>query len=275
MKSIFNSRPFKMVAAIIGVFLLGALIAAANGHGESAQSTIVGTVFTPCHYVAQKIANGIDKVAGCVSGNDQYEKEIGKLQNQVGELQSQLVDYENLKKQNELYKEFLDLKEENNDYQFVETSVIARDSSDAYKSFTVSKGSASGIKEGNAVLYGKYLVGVIDNVYPTYSTVKTLLDPHFNVSAYELISGEISYVTGTPSLALQNKCKMANLDSSAKITYESIICTAGIGGNLPKDLIIGTVDEINDESTDISSYAVITPGVDPSEINTCFVLTDF
>lgn len=275
MKSIFNSKPFKMVASIVGILLLGALIAAANGHGESVQSTIVGTVFTPCHYVAQKIADGVDNIAGTVSGNDQYEKEIKKLQSQVGELQSQLVDYENLKKQNELYKEFLDLKEENSSYQFEEASVIGRDSADVYKSFTISKGTLSGVHEGNAVLYGKYLVGVIDQAYPTYSVVKTLLDPRFNVSAYELISGEISYVTGTPALASENKCKMSNLDSSTRITYESIICTAGIGGNLPKDLIIGTVEEIDEEATDISSYAVINPGVDPDDINTCFVLTEF
>lgn len=67
---------------------------------------------------------------------------------------------------------------------------------------------------------------------------------------------------------------MANLDSSTKITYGSIICTAGISTTVPKDLIIGTVDEISDEATDISSYAVITPGVDVSTITSCFVLTD-
>ena len=153
MKSIFKSRPFKLVAAIVGFLLLGALIAAANGHGESAQSTVVGTVFTPCHYVAQKIANGVDKIAGNVKGDAQYEKEISDLQNQVGELQSELVDYENLKKQNELYKEFLGLKEENKDFEFVEASVIGRDSADIYKSFTISKGSANGVKKGDAVLY--------------------------------------------------------------------------------------------------------------------------
>ena len=68
---------------------------------------------------------------------------------------------------------------------------------------------------------------------------------------------------------------MANLDSATKIAYESIICTAGLGENIPKGLIIGTVDEIEGEAPDISSYAVISPGVDPNEINTCFLLTDF
>ena len=68
---------------------------------------------------------------------------------------------------------------------------------------------------------------------------------------------------------------MANLDAATKITNESIICTAGIGGTVPKGLIIGTVDEIADESTDISSYAIITPGTSIEEINTCFILTDY
>lgn len=275
MKNLFNTKPFKMVVSIIAVFLIGTLIAAANGHGETAQSTVVGTLFSPAHYVAQKISNGLDNISGNVSGNAQYEKEIKKLQSQIGDLQSQLVDYENLKRQNELYKEFLGVKEEHKDFQFVEASVTGRDSADIYKSFTVSKGTVNGVAVGDAVMYGKYLVGVVDKAYPTYSVVKTILDPDFSVSAYEIISNEISYVTGTASLAKENKCKMANLDATTKITNEAIICTAGVGGTVPKGLIIGTVDEIADESTDISSYAIITPGTDIESINTCFILTDY
>ncbi len=275
MKSIFKSRPFKLVCIIAALLLSGALIAAANGFGSTAQSAVVGAVFKPCHYVAQKIANGVDRVVGNVKGDEVYKEQIQKLQGQVGELQSQLVDYENLKKQNELYKEFLGIREENSNYEFVEASVIARDSADIYKSFTISKGSISGVEQGNAVLYGKYLLGVVEKVYPNYSVVRTILSPDFNVSAYELITGEISYVTGNAMLAKENKCKMANLDSATNIAYESIICTAGLGEKVPKGLIIGTVDEIDGEPTDISSYAVITPGADPDEIDTCFVLTDF
>lgn len=275
MKNLFNTKPFKMVVSIIAVFLIGTLIAAANGHGETAQSTVLGTLFSPAHYVAQKISNGLDNISGNVSGNAQYEKEIKKLQSQIGDLQSQLVDYENLKRQNELYKEFLGVKEEHKDFQFVEASVTGRDSADIYKSFTVSKGTVNGVAVGDAVMYGKYLVGIVDKAYPTYSVVKTILDPDFSVSAYEIISNEISYVTGTASLAKENKCKMANLDATTKITNEAIICTAGVGGTVPKGLIIGTVDEIADESTDISSYAIITPGTDIESINTCFILTDY
>ena len=257
------------------MLLVGAILAAIAGRGETVQSAVVGTVFTPCHYVAQKIANGIDNVIGTVKGDAQYEKEIEKLNQEIGDLRSQLVDYENLKNQNALYKEFLELKEENPKYKFAEASVIGRDSADIYKSFTISKGSVNGISKGDAVLWGKYLVGIIYKVYPDYSVVKTVLDPTFNVSAYEIISGEISYVTGNAKLARENKCKMANLSSATKVSYGSIICTAGLSGSVPKGLLIGTVDEIDDETTDISSYAVITPGVAIEDITSVFVLTDY
>lgn len=275
MKNLFKNRVFKLIAGIIGFFLVGALIAAAGGHGETAQSAIVGTVFAPCHYVAQKISNTFDNIAGNVSGNAEYEKKISQLEDEVGELRSQLVDYENLKNQNGLYKELLELQEENPDYKFANASVIARDSADIYKSFSISKGLVNGVKDGDSVVYGKYLIGVIDKAYPDYSVVKTIIDPDFNVSAYEIVTNEISYVTGTAALAKDGKCKMANLNSSTDIAYGSIIASAGISGTVPKGLVIGTVDEIADESTDISSYAVITPGIDFDEITYCAVITNY
>ena len=275
MKDIFKSSRFKLIASIMAFLLIGALIAAANGHGETAQSSVIGTVFAPCHYVAQKISNTMDKISKNASGNAEYEKKIAALEDEIGDLRYQLADYENLKTQNELYKEFLELKEENKDYKFVEASVTGRDSADIYKSFTISKGLISGVKKGDAVLYGKYIVGVIDKAYPDYSVVKTVLDADFNVSAYEILSNEVSYVTGNAALAKNGKCKMANLSASTDISYGSIVCTAGISASVPRGLIIGTVDEISDEATDISAYAVISPGVDIEDIATCFVLTDF
>jgi rod shape-determining protein MreC len=275
MKNIFKNRVFKLIVCVIACLLLGALVAAANGYGETAQSTVVGTVFAPCHYVAQKISNGIDNIAGNISGDAEYEKKISNLESEIGDLQSQLVDYENLKNQNDLYKELLELQEDNSSYKFIDASVIARDSSDYYKSFSISKGTVNGIKEGDAVVYGKYLIGVVDKAYPDYSVVKTVIDPDFDVSAYEIVTNEISYVTGTTALAKDGKCKMANLSSSTDIAYGSIIASAGISGTVPKGLVIGTVDEIADETTDISSYAVITPGVDFDDITYCAVIINY
>lgn len=274
MKNLFKSKRFKMISVILSLLLVGALICAANGNSETAQSSIVGIIFTPANWAASKISNGISYVFGEASGNAEYLKRIDELEKQVGSLQDQLSDYENLKKQNALYKDALQLKEDNPDLNFVEALAISRDAADIFGSYTINKGTINGIKEGNAVLYGNYIVGVISSAYPNYSIVKTILDPDFSVSAYEIVSGEISYVTGDASLAEDGRCKMANLPANSAVTYGSIISTAGISGNIPKGLIIGTVEEIDDEVISISHYAVIKPGIDVNNISNCLVLTE-
>lgn len=275
MKQIFKSVRFKVTASVVALFLAGMLICAANGHSETAQSSVIGTIFAPAHWVAGKIADGIGRVTDSVGGNAEYEKKIDELQNELGELQSSLADYENLKAQNELYKSALELTEENPDFKFAEASVTGRDSANPYCTFTINKGTLNGIKDGNAVLYGKYLVGTVKKAYPAYSVVSTVIDPDFSVSAYDINTKELSYVTGDAALAKSGRCKFENLDSDTKIAYGSIIATAGVSSTMPKGIIIGTVRDIKDEETNISTYAAIEPGTDIEKIDSCLVLTSY
>ncbi|MEZ3421007.1 MAG: rod shape-determining protein MreC [Eubacterium sp.] len=272
MKNLFKSRRFKILTGTLALLIAGALICAANGNSETAQSSLVGILFTPANWAASKISDGISYVFGEASGNADYLNRIDELEKQVGALQNQLGDYENMKKQNDLYKDALSLKENNPDFTFVEASAISRDAADIFGSYTINKGTLSGIQKGNAVLYGNYIVGIISNAYPNYSIVKTILDPDFSVSAYEIVSGEISYVTGDASLAADGMCKMANLSTDSAVAYGSIISTAGISGNIPKGLVIGTVETVEEEIISISNYAVIKPGIDVNNISNCLVL---
>ena len=275
MKTLLQSKRFKLITGIIVLLLAGALICAAGGNSETAQSGIVGIIFTPANWVATKVSNAITHVFGEASGNSAYLEKIDELEKKVGELQSQLNDFENLQRQNALYKDALGLKEDNPDFEFVEANAVSRDPADIFGSYTINKGTLSGIKTGDAVLYGNYIVGIISNAYPTHSVVKTILDPDFSVSAYEVVSNEISYVTGDAALAAQGKCKMANLSADAAVSYGSVISTAGISGNIPKGLIIGEVEEIESDLTSVSNYAVIAPGVDVNSISNCLVLINY
>ncbi len=275
MKDFFKNSRFKIILSIAALLLVGMFLAAATGHSESAQSSVVGTVFAPAHWVAGKISEGIGVITRSAGGNAQYDAKIDELEQEVGQLQNQLADYENLKAQNDLYKDALELKEQNPDFTFVDATVTGRDSADPFCSFTISKGTLNGVKEGDAVLYGKYLIGIIDKAYPTYSIVCTVIDPDFSVSAYDISTSEISYVTGDATLAAQGLCKFENLDSATKISYGSIIATAGISQTMPRGIIIGTVRDINDEPTDISTYAAVKPGVEISRVNECLILTGY
>lgn len=275
MKDLFKSSRFKLIIGVIALLMVGMIISAANGHGETAQSGVIGTIFTPAHWVASKISDGIDSISKNAKGNAEYEAKIDELQQELGDLQDQLADYNNLKAQNDLYKEALELKKENKNFQFAEASVIGRDSANPYCSFSISKGTIQGVKDGDAVLYGKYLVGIIKKAYPTYSVVTSIIDPDFSVSAYDIATNELSYVSGSAELANDGLCKFENIDANTKTSYGSIIATAGISDTLPKGIIIGTVKDINNEVTNISSYAAIEPGTNIEALNSVLVLTSF
>lgn len=275
MKDLFKNTRLKIVFTAVVMLIIGMLLCAVNGHSETAQSTIIGTIFTPAHWAAGKISDAIGTITDSAKGNAEYDKKIDELQGELGELQNQLADYENLKAQNELYREALELKNENSEFKYTEASVIGRDSADPYCTFTISKGTLSGIEDGYAVLYGKYLVGVIEKAYPNYSIVKTIINPDFSASAYDINTKELSYITGDSNLAKKGYCKFENLDAGTKVTYGAIIATAGISSTMPKGIIIGTVKEINNEETNISAYAAIEPGTDIKKLDQCLVLTSY
>ena len=88
-------------------------------------------------------------------------------------------------------------------------------------------------------------------------------------------SREEGYVSGNPSLALEGQCRLSGLQRDTAVSAGGIVCTSGVGGIYPRDLIIGTVNEVVDETVDISAYAVLEPGIDFGELTDAFVLIDF
>ena len=58
-------------------------------------------------------------------------------------------------------------------------------------------------------------------------------------------------------------------------TAGGIVCTSGVGGIFPRDLIIGTIVDVVDGTVDISASAVIEPGIDISKLTDVFIITSF
>ena len=275
MRSFFKSTRFKGFLGIFAILLLGIIVATAVESGASPASTVLGTVFSPLQSVSSSISNSLEDFSVYFRSSAQYQKRVKELEEQLANAQNDLVGYEQAKQQLSLYEEFLELKEENEDFKFASASIIGSDSSDAFGSFTLNKGELDGVKVNNPVIYGKYLVGVVVKTAPTYCVVNTVLNPEVNVSAYEVRTRESGYSTTTVELAANGQCCLSGLVRSTAIAPGGIVCTSGVGGVYPADLIIGTVSEIKDDTTNISSYAVIDTQVDFSQLRDVFVITYF
>lgn len=276
MRGFFKSKWFKIIICILVLLIVFLIIGAATLNRSSPLSGALGTVVKPFQTAAAYIGNGFDDISDYFRTKKSYQEEISKLNKEVADYQNQLVDYEKTKQKLKLYEDFLEIKEENEDYEVCSASVIGRDSSNQFSSLVLDKGSTAGISVNDPVIYGAgILVGVVTKVAPTYSVVSTILDPSINVSAYEVRTRETGFVTSETQLSKKGYCKMSGLDRDTSIAVGGIVCTSGVGGIYPKDLIIGTVKEVKDDSHDISSYAVIKPDIDFSELEDVLVITDF
>ena len=271
----FKSTAFKIFAVIVAALLAGSVFAVASRSGSSPLTSVTSVVFGPVSRLASYAASEFSKLPISFKSSSTLQKQVDELNKKIDSLTEQLVDYEQIKNKNRFYQEFLGIKEEHSDYVFAEAAIIVRNAADNLSSFTLNKGSANGISVNDPVIYGKYLVGVVESVTPTQCTVSTILNPKVNVSAYEVRTRDMGFVTSTVALSKEGHCHMPGLSSSTAVTVGGIVCTSGVGGIFPRDLIIGNIVDVVDGTVDISASAIIEPGVDFSEITDVFIITDF
>ena len=271
MNNFFKSTTFKVLLAVAIVLASASILATVVSNSTSPLTNVVDFITSPLQNVASYFSDKLDNATGGFISAQAYKDRVAELEQQVAEYQSQLVDYEKTKKQLESYEEFLDVREKNPDYTWVYSTIVGRDSADIFGSFTINKGSKDGIKVNDAVIYSEYLIGVVTEVNPTTSVVRSVLDPSVNVAAYEIRTGELGYVNTVDGTS----CRFAGLDTKTAVSKGGIVCTSGTGGIFPKDLIIGTITAVEQSQVELSAYAVIEPEVSSKDIHDCFVITAF
>ncbi len=275
MRRFFKSSAFKIFAVVAAALLAGSVFATASRGGTSPLTAFTSFVFGPVHRFSAYVAGELKSLPISFRSSSTLSKELDEANKQVDTLMEQLVDYEQAKQKNKFYQQFLELKEEHDDFTFAEAAVVGRDSMDRLGTFTLNRGSAHGISVNDPVIYGKYLVGVVTSVTLMQCTVETILNPNVNVSAYEVRTRGLGFVTTTVELSQEELCQMPGLPNSTAVTAGGVVCSSGVGGIYPRDLIIGTIVDVVDGTVDISASAIIKPGADISEITDVFIITNF
>lgn len=276
MQHFLKSRWFKALLTLFVVLLMGTIYAAVSRNGASPFSSVTGVIFEPLQRSSSFVGDGFRKIGSKFTSTSTYEKQIIDMQDQVENYQKQLIDYEKTKQRLKLYEDFLEIRETHSDFKVEPATVIGRDAANAFYSIVLNKGSADGIKKDDAVMCGNgQLVGVVSKVGKTYCVVSTVFDPSVKISSYEVRTRETGFSTTNVDLSRDKLCRLSGLNRNTAIATGGIVCTSGVGGIYPSDLVIGTVKEVKNDSYDISSYAIITPGFDITRLEDVLIITDF
>ena len=121
---ISNLRIF-LTAVLIMTFVLVYSIGT-GGRGDFV-SSIAGIITEPVQRVSAMISAGFGSFSGNFDDIEQIRAENELLKKKVREMNRRTVDYDDLKAENEQYRKLLGLKEENDMYEFLASTVISRD----------------------------------------------------------------------------------------------------------------------------------------------------
>ena len=274
MKGFLKTKTFKIFAA--AVVILAGVIVFSQAAGGSFINSIISMVSTPMQSVSARASDNLTEFID-IDGlsKNQLKKLNEELNAENAELRNQLLEYYNLKKENDQLKVQLGIKIEMPEWDLIAATVTSRNPNEVFSSFSIDRGYLSGVSVDDAVITTNGLVGRVSQVYATSSRVTCILSEDLQIAAISVNVGESGVISGNVQFASNGKVRLNYLKSETEITEGTIITTSGAGGMFPKDIMIGEVESIRQSEYDISKYAVIKPFEDVRNVTDVFVVSGF
>lgn len=274
MRFFFRSRQFKIILSVFLCLVTISVIFTVIGGKISPQADILGTVTAPFRAAATFISESFTDVKNALSGNNETELRNVELENEVNELREKLADYEAVTAENEFYKNYLEIKENNPDFKMLKANLISKDVSDPYKGFVINQGTLDGVNKYDPVITDAGLIGFVSQAGLTTSKVTTILSPDITLGAMDNRTEDSGVLSGAMETAEKNYTKFFNLSRSCNIAVGDYVVTSG-EGVFPDGLLIGTIRSIGSDEYNTSIFAEVDPFVNLDEIRGVMVITDF
>lgn len=230
------------------------------------------TALSPAQKILSKIGFEIKDKLNTIPQIFYLKEENEALKKQVAELlqyKQNLLEYQ---RENTDLRSLLGFKDKNLQYDLEAAEVIARDTGNWFNVILIDKGEKQGLKKDMAVITNEGLVGCIISTTANTSKVMLITDERSSVSAMLQRTRDNGIVKGSIDTAPMGYLKMDFLSQDANLVKGDIVISSGLGGLVPKGIVIGEVVETKKESYELMQYAIIKPAVDFLKLERVFVI---
>lgn len=264
-----GKRSIALVVVLVVALLAGVLLHP-TGYLRPIENVFF-TILAPLQY-------GLSWTSNQIASRVQALRDLGSLQARVRELQATvdrlMVENVQLREadiERTNLREQLHFKLANPSYEVLAAEVIGHDPSNLLHYIVIDRGSQDGVSVGMPVVTAQGLVGKITFVYPHSARVMLLTDPASSVNALVQSSRATGIVRGQGRRSLT----MEYVEQREQVQVGDIILTSGLGGDLPKRLVIGQVTAVTSNDVDLFQQVQIESAVQFDRLEMVLIIQDF
>ena len=273
MKRFFTSRVFTVL--VIAILLAVILAVGNNLTGNNTSNSLVQGMLAPFRTAASFLTDQAEQIYNYMFKYETLLAENQQLKEQLAKVEDDARRADSVSRENDRLRAMLEFTELNPEYDFAEGYIISWSSNEWSNTFTINRGEDAGIAAGMcAITANGELVGLVDEVGPNYSVIKSVLDSSLEISATIASSGHNGMVKGGYASGMDGLLRMDYLPSSATIRNNDQVVTTG-STVYPRDLVLGYVIDAGFDSTGVAKYALLQPAAPVSSLEQVFILTNY
>ena len=246
---------WKWVAAALALLLLFTL----PGGCTARVKGVFKDILTPVQGFLLRSGRSLKAGADSVRGFGGLAEENRLLKEEVVKLQADSRVRDTLEEENLRLRNLLGFRNQQS-IDLISAQIVTRSISGWWQSVGLGMGTKAGIRPNRAVISPDGLVGRTTDISARTAEVLLISDPACNVSARISRTGAFGLVTGH-GINLKGypvaRMKFIHKDTPVRVGDE--VVTSGLGGVFPRDILIGSVEEVSVAEEGLYQVADILP----------------
>lgn len=251
------------------LLIIGALLLVGRGWQSTIQLvSLIQLATEPALAAESGAARKTINFTAVIASLGDLARENAELRSRNIELEAQLVGLKEVEHENAILRQELSfVKEGGKDY--LPAQLIGRSATGLHKDLILNRGRRDGLRLGQAVVAQGFLVGVINHVQESQSTVLLINHPRSLVPALLQDSRSTGLLRGGIS-----GLSLTDILIDAPVQIGETVLTSGLGGELPVGIPIGKVVSLESKKGDITKKAAIVSPNDSSKLELVFIRKD-
>ncbi|MTQ97979.1 rod shape-determining protein MreC [Pseudoflavonifractor sp. BIOML-A6] len=276
MKDFFRHNGILILVIAVLLALITLVVTAFTGGVAAPISNAVNVITTPVRNGLNSLVNWVEGIYDYSFQYDQLLAENEQLKKRIAEMEEEIRQAESANTENDRFRNLLNFQTKHKEFQMEPATVTAAGASNWESTFTISKGTSSGVEPDDCVVdeYGNF-VGIITEAGLNWSTVTTLIDTDIELGGLIGRTDGAAILEGDFTLMGQGRLKLSYLPENTQLVAGDEVLTSGKGGVYPSGLVVGAIESVHTDVSGMSRYAVVKPAADLDDLQQVFVIKAF